>query len=576
MDRRRFVVTAAVAGVALGTDACSSSLVRTIVGPQPGPVAPIDSYTLTAQYAVTTIQGIRMRTRTYGGRTYGPTLVTRPGHQLNIKVVNRLPKEPPAHAPRGRTSVADVHEEMQAMMPFEVARTGQRLSVGPIDEMNNPHGFNTTNIHVHGIQTVPHLFDPVGTSDPSAMMIQIHPGNELQYAFPIPTDHPSGLHWYHPHKHGSTDVQVSGGMAGLIVVRGPIDAVPEIAAAREIFLVIQSLNVNPSKTTPGLYEREYVAYKPPKEGGYSFGTAYTMLTVNGAGVNWMDNTGKSTVYHPFAPPSFAMRPGEVVRLRLLNGCNGIPLALVLPGFDCWQIGFDGVNLLAPKYKDLSGKNTPVVTPENMFTAPARLTMEANRIELLIRAPKKPGIYTLSSLPTQGIDFSAYAQLDLATFVVADNPIVMHIPKSLPVPTREYPIITDSEIVARRHFLFSQGPNDKLLMNFGFTINHALYQMAETPTTVKVGTAEEWVLENETVDAHPFHLHTDSFQIVALNGEPNDPPEVWDTFAIPPKYNGKNGSLTIRVRFLQFTGKDVFHCHILPHEDTGMMQNFLLS
>jgi FtsP/CotA-like multicopper oxidase with cupredoxin domain len=52
-------------------------------------------------------------------------------------------------------------------------------------------------------------------------------------------------------------------------------------------------------------------------------------------------------------------------------------------------------------------------------------------------------------------------------------------------------------------------------------------------------------------------------------------EVWDTFIIPPKYNGKNGSITFRVRFVQWYGKTVFHCHILPHEDTGMMQNILM-
>ena len=80
-------------------------------------------------------------------------------------------------------------------------------------------------------------------------MIQVQPGQTYSYDFPIPPDHPSGLHWYHPHNHGSTDVQVSNGMAGLvIVVRGPIDQVPEIKAAREIFMVVQTLDVNPSKT----------------------------------------------------------------------------------------------------------------------------------------------------------------------------------------------------------------------------------------------------------------------------------------------------------------------------------------
>src|SRR5262249_41189347 len=150
------------------------------------------------------------------------------------------------------------------------------------------------------IQTTPHLFEPIGTSDPMAPMLGIEPGKQFHYQLPVPKDHPSGLHWYHPHHHGATDVQVSGGMAGLIVCRGPIDEVPEIAAARELFFVIQSIQVNPTKNR-NHYELEYEAYKPPNQGGYFVDTKYTMFTVamdgatgrrDAAGVMWEDSTGE--------------------------------------------------------------------------------------------------------------------------------------------------------------------------------------------------------------------------------------------------------------------------------------------
>src|ERR1700723_1073946 len=128
---------------------------------------------------------------------------------------------------------------MSEEMRGRAART--RLSATPIDRMTGPHAFNTPNLHVHGVQTIPHIFYPLGTSNPAAMMVAIEPGKTFEYPFPIPSDHPSGLFWYHPHHHGATDVQVSGGMAGLLIVRGPIDSVPEIAAAREILLAIQTL-----------------------------------------------------------------------------------------------------------------------------------------------------------------------------------------------------------------------------------------------------------------------------------------------------------------------------------------------
>ncbi len=575
MNRRRFVVTslaAAAGSAALATDACSSS---SSFNPGPAPVPPIPgpSYTLDVRYAVTNFGGrYRLRTRTYGGKTVGPMMECRPGDTLSIKVVNALPPEPAAEAPRGSVMIPDVRTAMEAMSP---TYRGPLVPSNAIDRMNDPHGFNTTNLHVHGIQTIPHLFDPVGTSNVMAPMIEIAPKQSFQYHFPIPGDQPSGLYWYHPHKHGSTDVQVSGGMAGLIVVRGPIDEVPEIAAAREIFLTIQTLNVNKSTTTPGLYEREYAAYKTPNQGGYNFGTSYTMLTVNGQGVAWLDNTTTPSQVTPLGVPQFAMRPGEVVRLRILNGCNDGPLPLVLPGLESYLIGFDGVNLAAPVKADLSGKGTTTVTAATMFTAPAFLILPANRLEMLVRAPKTPGTYTLASLATDGVDFEPTPRYELATFVVSGPEVAMTIPKTLPLPTREYPGITDAEIVARRRFVFAEGPNRNLLTGFGFTINDQLYDMMSSPTSPQLGTAEEWRIENTATESHPFHLHVNSFQLYAIDDKPLDRVEIWDTFVIPPKQNGKNGSITIRIRFLQWVGKTVFHCHILPHEDTGMMQNFTI-
>jgi FtsP/CotA-like multicopper oxidase with cupredoxin domain len=489
--------------------------------------------------------------------------------------VNHLPPNPPAKVPQNGVPIPEIKDSMEAM--DALFRPPTKLSQ-KIDPMNNPHGFNTTNLHVHGIQTFPHLFEPLGTSDPTAMMIEILPGQSFLYNFPIPSDHPSGLQWYHPHKHGSTDVQVGGGMAGLIVVRGPIDEVPEIAAAREIFLVVQSLNVNTSKKHPGTYDREYLAYKTPAEGGYSFGTEFTMLTVNGEGAYWIRNQTRDSKaeFTPLGVPQYHVRPGEVVRLRLLNGTNSIPLLMVLPGFEVWQIGFDGINTLKPRFLDMSGSGTTVITPKNLFSAPIRLAAQANRIELLLKAPKKEGKYTLSSLDTDGIIPSAGGAFDIADFVVSGSPITMGIPATLPKPTREYPVIEPKDIVAHRKFLFGQGPRKDLLTGFGFTVNGVLYQEMVCATRPKVGTCEEWRIENETDDLHPFHLHENSFQLIAINDKPNDPMQVWDTFAIPPKVNGVNGSLTFRVRFVQWHGKTVFHCHILPHEDTGMMQNILMT
>jgi FtsP/CotA-like multicopper oxidase with cupredoxin domain len=564
MNRRRFVIGSAVsaaAGAILVTEGCHGGALSPHVDPFAG-------YTLNVEYATTTIGGYRMRTRTYNGSTLGPILQTAPGATLSVRVVNTLPPNPPAAVPQSSVQIPAAHDMMQAMSRKPLAT---KMS-GVIDPMNNPHEFNTTNLHVHGVQTVPHLFDPVGTSDPKAMMLDIKPGSTFTYAFPIPADHPSGLFWFHPHHHGSTDVQVSGGMAGLIAVRGPIDEVPEIKAARELFLVVQTLNVNQSKTDPTLYEYEPVAYQTPANGGYNLGTDYTMLTVNGHGVNWANNV--SGTYAPLTLPQFEMRPGEVVRLRILNGTNFIFMPLVLPGLETYIIAFDGVNLTAPAQATFDYAGT--VSAANMFTANVMTTSPGNRIELLVRAPQQPGTYTISSAATSDVAFMGFPKFDLAQIVVSGSPVSMNIPASLPVPAREYPVISDSEIVARRTITYTEGPDGTLLTGFGFYIDGALYDEMAVPISPASNTAEEWTIVNKTTESHPFHIHVNSFQLFAINGAPVTPPEVWDTFIVPPMAGSTPGTITLRIRFKEFRGKTVHHCHVLPHEDTGMMQNVLIT
>lgn len=563
MNRRRFVITGISAAVGGGLGAALSSR---------GGIAGGAVNVIQAQYGIFTMAGKRLRLRTYNGRVTGPTIETRPGAMLSMRIVNKLPPNPRSYVPRAGVLIPRIESGMEAMNdPVPAGRP--LIPSGPINPMNNQHDFNTTNLHVHGIQTLPHLFAPIGTSNPMAGMIAIEPGESLQYNFPIPLDHPSGLHWYHPHFHGSTDVQVSGGMAGLIVVRGPIDEVPEIKAAREIFLVVQTLEVNPSATHPGLWAREPIAYRSPENGGYTFTTNYTMVTANGQPIYWIDK--RNHLFTPVGLPQFRVRPGEVVRLRFLNGTNYLPLMLALPGFESWQIGFDGVNTLTPLLRDMSGQGVKIISPANVLTAPIRIAMSGNRIELLLRAPTETGTYKLSSLQTTGL-FGDVDALDLAAFVVTGKSVTMGIPAKLPVPIREYPAITAKEVVAHRMFVFEQGPRDDLLTGYGFTINGKLYDQMTTQFASRVGSAEEWRIVNKTDDAHPFHLHTNSFQLIAVNDVPVQPLEVWDTFLVPPRYNGVDGSITFRVRIKEWFGKDVFHCHILAHEDTGMMMNFLMA
>jgi FtsP/CotA-like multicopper oxidase with cupredoxin domain len=581
LNRRRFVVGSALsagAGIALVADGCSTGGLAGAPFPAPGST----SYTLNVAYATNTVGGFPMRTRTYNGGTFGPTMECNPGSTLAVTVNNNLPPNPQQNLPQGHVLVP-TYASMEDMMMRRPS--GHRMSSGPWDPMNNPHSFNTTNLHVHGIQTIPHLYDPIGTSDPMSKMIAIEPGSSMTYTFPIPPDHPSGLFWYHPHHHGSTDVQVSGGMAGLIIVRGAIDQVPEIAAARELLLVIQSLQVN-GPDSHGVYSYDPVAYTAAANG---YGNVqYAMITANGQGICWVNQN--TNAQQQLGVPTFTMAPGEVVRLRMLNGTNGFYLPLVFPGMNCYLIGFDGINTLAPNPAVLNFPKTPGVNAVNMNAAGTNVlsTAPGNRIEMLIQAPTTPGTYTLSSVANNGIEFPL-ASFDIANFVVTGAPKTMSIPASLPQPSREYPLIADTEIVNRRTLQFHQSitqPPGFLDLFTGFWpyINNALFDEMAINYNLTLGTAEEWTIINQTSCGHPFHLHENSFELIEVNGVPV-PPSFWDTFMVPPAQvlNNPNqdgsspaGSIKIRIRFKGWRGKTVFHCHILGHEDTGMMNNILLS
>jgi FtsP/CotA-like multicopper oxidase with cupredoxin domain len=507
-----------------------------------GSLTPIIStaLTLTTQYSDHVFGGKTLRTRTFNGTIPGPTIELSPGQQFVVNVVNAFPQNPAAATP------------------------------GPgIDPMNNPHLFNTANLHVHGLQVVPHIFNPVGTSDQTAMMVAIQPGTTFTYNFTVPTDQPSGLYWYHPHHHGSTDVEVSGGMAGLIIVKGPIDRVPEIAAARDLQLAFQTINVNKSTATPGIYDLEYAAYRPPKSGGYKPRADYLFALVNGQLVNLIDFTtgpvcGASNcgVATASAPPQTQMQPGEVVRLRILNGSNTLNLPLSLPGFEVYVIGYDGVNVLAPQLVPTA-------------TTPLLLTM-GGRIELLLRAPAAPGTYLLSGV-ADTTDPHPWPAFGLMQFVVGGTPVSMSIPTSLPTPTREYPLIADSQIAGQRSVVFNGVPSTSILFGTALTVNGNVYNETSVPPefVLPVGSAEQWTITNKMPEGHPFHLHTNSFEVHTVTGPSGtanyNPPIICDSVWVPP-----NGTVVMRVRYKQWRGKDVFHCHKLVHEDQGMMANTLLA
>lgn len=433
---------------------------------------------LRCAYAYRDVGGVRLYIRSYEGGSPGPTLRMTPGETLRIRLINDFP-------PNRDTMPAD---------------------------MSHPHQFNNTNFHFHGAHV-----SPSGIAD--NVMRSMAPGEAYDIEIEVPKDHTRGTYWYHPHHHGSADVQMASGMFGAIIIEGDFADVPEIAGTRERLLVLTQV-VHDSR---GMIE-DFETLFPE--------TATRFLTVNGQ-----------------RRPTITMRPGEVQRWRILNTGYQDDMLLELEKHDLHFIAYDGIQLGA------------------METMKTHLILPGQRADVLIQAGT-PGTYELRALPYDQGHPSPVGPL--ARVVVAGEPMNMRLPVSLPKPPLEP--ISGSEITGRRKLMFSgTAPEADAAghwQEFSFLIDGKKFNPGRIDQRVKLGSVEEWTIENtHTHDDHVFHIHTNPFMVTHLNGKPLAMPQWRDTAIV----ERKGGSLTFRSRFLDYTGIFMLHCHMMNHEELGMMQ-----
>jgi FtsP/CotA-like multicopper oxidase with cupredoxin domain len=385
-------------------------------------------------------------------------------------------------------------------------------------------GFNPTNLHTHGLWV-----SPAGNSD--NVLYELLPGHRFQHEYLIPREHVSGTFWYHPHRHGSVAPQVENGMSGAILISGGIDELPEIRAAKDRLFVLQQ--INDSKVTDARAQVK------------------TLLSI--AGIN-----EKVTTVNGQHVPTLTLRPGEVQRWRFVaaNSHDVLPLSLrpaqLGPGKPptMHQIAWDGLPL-----KRVLQKQEVVLAP-------------GNRADVLVRAGE-PGLYRLWK---RGFPQEKFQQLPdpetIAWVRVAGDPVEMSVPTTIP-ERYSHRDIPDSEItLPERKLVFSI---DRSGGQVRFLINGREFDPNVPDPVVTLGTTEQWRLENSSDAMHPFHIHVNPFQVVE-SSDPTLDRGVWkDTVAIPPvQENGESGYVVIRSRFERYIGRFVLHCHILGHEDAGMM------
>ncbi|MFM2438169.1 MAG: hypothetical protein RLZ55_988 [Actinomycetota bacterium] len=397
-------------------------------------------------------------------------------------------------------------------LPASSQGQGMANGMGQMNGMSAEPGH--TNLHFHGLHV-----DPNGNSD--NVFLDVAPGAVQDYEVRIPADHWGGLNWYHPHRHGTVTDQVLGGMAGAIIITGALDQVPQIAAAADQVLVLQRVQEQRSQLVMAstMHGNEFMS-----------GMGNPSFTVNG-----------------MVGPGTTLRPGEVQRWRLVNAdaIDYFDLALVDAA---GQVISGGLHVIAR-----DGIPLPAVR-----SVDSQLVVPGNRVELLVQAPAAAGAFALMGRAVQGF---AHGDVPLVQVTVAGEPVTMTLPTTLPTPLESIPA---SAVQHRRTVTFGSWSNQMV-------VNGVSFQDGPDQVDLDVGSVTEWQVQNLSPEKHAFHFHTNPFMVVAVNGVPEADPWFWDTYPIPPATAADApGSITIRTAAKDFRGKIVQHCHILPHEDAGMM------
>ncbi|TCD55265.1 multicopper oxidase family protein [Synechococcus sp. BS55D] len=390
---------------------------------------------------------------------------------------------------------------------------GDAVRIHLHNRLNQP-----TNLHYHGLH-----IPPDGTAD--NVFLRVAPGQQQSYSFSLPANHPAGLFHYHPHHHGTVADQVFGGLGGALLVRGDLDRNPEVQAAQEEVLVLKDL--------PAANERS--------GSGVMLGREGSVLSVNGQ-VN----------------PELQVAAGGLLRLRLLNASNARFWRLALEGHTMHLIATDGGALEEP------------VPLQELLLVPGE------RADVLVQVTPKGGRFRLNRLPYRrlgrpgmggmgmGRAGSSQGQADVIATVTTIGAVAPQ-----PLPQQLLAVEELPSPVRTRRFVMNHGMAPG--MGMAFLLNGQSYNHARIDTRVQLGDTEDWELVNTGVMDHPFHLHVNPMQVVSRNDRPEAYRAWRDVVLVRP-----GETVRVRTRFSDFAGKSVYHCHILDHEELGMMGNILIE
>jgi len=428
----------------------------------------------------------------------------------------------------------------------------------------------STNLHFHGLTV------PADCHQDEVLKTSIQPGNPpFEYRFRIPDNEPPGLYWYHPHIHGFSTKQVLAGLSGAMIIEGIQRANAEVAGLPERVLVIRDqdlMNPNspPSKSEPVIGRMLIDHDGDAANNGTGFGKPAKDLSINFVPVPYPD--------YPIS--QIKIKPGERQFWRVLNASAITYLNLaVLYKKVPQQLGIVALDGVPLNNNGLIGN---FVDWENHIGVPP-----GGRAEFIIQGPPL-GVSGL--LVTRTVDTGVGGENDpnraLAAIIAAEDapkPRSTLDTSPQPLPPSNVPWLGSVAPVRTRRLYFSEkllDPNDpNSATTFYITVE------GQTPTpfdpnsgvpniVVKQGDVEDWIIENRSTELHAFHIHQIHFILLDWFGTPVNEPFLRDTINVP-YYDGKTLQYPwVRVR-MDFrdpnaVGLFPYHCHLLEHEDGGMM------
>ncbi|MFT4625516.1 MAG: L-ascorbate oxidase [Myxococcota bacterium] len=575
------------------------------------------------------LDGQRHCVRAYNGLYPGPTLVT-PARtdaprQVRVDAVNGF-REHAFRSLAGQTCVCiddagrECHTNAHGACPdADVPDCTCVDAEGEVCE--HVFDFNITNLHAHGSHVEPDFANGGGCeadgnlrcrdcdtdvcdgdpsddtcffSDDVISHVPHGTGNQYRWDVDQAETHHEGLHWYHPHIHGSTAIQVASGAAGAWIVRGPLDAVPGIADARERVLSTPPIGTN--------------GFEPLEDG---VDCTEESVTFDDFSVLASAVAPQRNLINGLRVPRMLTAPGQVERWRFLHaGFLDEVFLGVFRGLDTsctdfsvapedrltlTQIARDGITLpepypsdyvfASPGYRVEAVVGGDDVVDGDTWCLVARRALQDGGGDPL-SPPDAPSVDDIFELLEAG---DVTAVLNVAATYGTATATVLPTPDALaavaPVTTLQgrsaqevcdeaalvdAPADMDQGAVLQVGFWTADIPDPCGCDNYNIncrnfeTVDRSRYPVDRD---LPLGAVEHWRLR-ASVDGHPFHIHVNPF-IACPSDNVFDPvpfPRWRDTYLV-----NLDREVDLLTEYATHTGTFVTHCHKLTHEDDGMMQ-----